>query len=262
MTEKIVITEVDSDGVGRITLNRPDVHNAFDDVLIAELTAALERMGDDRTVHSVMLAARGKSFSAGADLNWMKRMAAFSFEENVADAMRLAALLRDLNELAKPTIALVQGPAYGGGVGLVAACDVAIAAEETAAFALTEVRLGLIPATISPYVIAAIGRRQAQRYFLTAERFDAVEAVRIGLVHLAVPAVELEGAGRRVAAALRAGGPRALRATKELIRAVAHKPVDEALAMDTAERIARARASEEAQGRIASFLEARARGRS
>lgn len=249
-----VITEVREGGTGWLILNRPQLHNAFDDRLIVDMTSSLQRLEDDDGVRCVILAARGKSFSAGADLNWMGRMAGYSYEENLADAERLAHLLRTLHELQKPTIVLVQGPAYGGGVGLVAACDIAIAAEETATFALTEVRLGLIPATISPYVIAAIGRRQAHRYFLTAERFDAGEAVRIGLVHLAVPERDLLTAGNRMAAALGASGPYALSEAKMLIRAVADRPVDDDLAADTAMRIARARASDEARERIAAFL--------
>lgn len=260
MRQASVETEFREDGCAWVILNRPRVHNAFDDILIAELTEVLEHLSGRRDVRCVVLAARGKSFSAGADLSWMKRMAAYSHEENVADAMRLAGLLRVLNELPKPTIALVQGPAYGGGVGLVAACDVAIAAEEAATFALTEVRLGLVPATIAPYVIAAIGRRQAQRYFLTAERFDVFEAVRIGLVHFAVPEAELAAAGRRIAGALSAGGADALAAAKALIRSVAGRGVDDALAAETAERIARARATEEARTRIAAFLDKRAGG--
>lgn len=255
MDNGVVITEDLGSGVTRLTINRPEVHNAFDGGLIAHLTETLRRLGDDTAVRCVLLAARGKSFSAGADLRWMRRMADFSYEENRADALRLATLLRTLNELPKPTVACVHGPAYGGGVGLVAACDISVAAEDAAVFALTEVRLGLIPAVISPYVIAAIGRRQAQRYFLTGERFDAREAVRIGLVHLAVPCHDLEHAAWRIIEALGAGGAGALADAKTLIRLVAERNMDDGLAEETADRIARARATEEARARIGAFLE-------
>ena len=186
MTDAPLLVDIDQNGTGWVTLNRPDVHNAFDDVLIAELTAALERLGTDRAVRAVALRAAGKSFSAGGDLNWMRRMAGYSPDENRRDAEGLAAMLGTLSHCAKPTLALVQGAVLGGGVGLVAACDIALAAEE-ATFCLSEVKLGLIPATIGPYVIAAVGERQARRYALTAERFDAMEAMRIGLVHEVVP---------------------------------------------------------------------------
>ena len=227
--------------VGLITLNRPEKHNAFDDELIRELTEALRSMEADDGVRVVVLGAAGKSFSAGADLHWMRRMAGFSKEENERDAMAMATLMRTLAHLRKPTIARVQGAAYGGGVGLVACCDIAIASAE-ASFSLSEAKLGLIPAVISPYVIAAIGERFARRYFLTAERFDAAEAWRMGLVHdIASMEGELdEKVGLMVDAAL-ACGPVSQRESKELIRAVAGKPVTSELIQDTAERIARIR---------------------
>src|SRR5690606_19141727 len=178
-------------GVATVTLNRPDRHNAFDDALIAALTQVLRELDADDSVTVVVLAGAGKSFSAGADLNWMRRMADYGREENLADAEALAALMETLNGLDKPTIARVQGAAFGGGVGLVACCDIAIAAD-TASFCLSEVRLGLIPAVISPYVVTAIGERAARRYFVTAERFDAREAHRLGLVHEVVPAAGLD----------------------------------------------------------------------
>lgn len=192
--------------VARVTMNRPEVHNAFDDRLIEELTATFERLAADKAVRAVLLGANGRSFSAGADLNWMKRTAGYSEAQNLEDARRLARMLRVLDGMPQPTVALVQGAAYGGGVGLVACCDIAVAVPE-AAFSLSEVRLGLLPAAISPYVVAAIGARQARRYFLTAERFDAAEARRIGLVHEVAPREELEVAGERLLAAL-AGGDR------------------------------------------------------
>ncbi|MGF1607923.1 MAG: enoyl-CoA hydratase-related protein [Kiloniellales bacterium] len=253
MSESLFLCEVDGRGVARVTLNRPEVHNAFNDELIARLTVALAELEKDEAVRVVVLAATGKSFSAGADLKWMQRMAGYSEEENRDDAQRLAALINRLDRLAKPTLALVQGPAFGGGVGLVACCDIALAAEG-ASFCLSEVKLGLIPAVISPYVIAAMGERAARRYFLTAESFPAERAAQLGLVHAVVPAGELEAAGEAVIAALLAGGPQAQAAAKELIFAVAHRPVDGAVIDDTAARIARQRASAEGREGMSAFL--------
>jgi len=248
-----------SGGTATLRLSRPDRHNAFDDALIAEVTAALGELGSDPAVRVVLLAGAGKSFSAGADLAWMKRMAGYSLAENEADALRLAEMLHRLDTLPKPTIALVQGAAMGGGVGLVAACDMALAAAD-ATFALSEVRLGLIPATISPYVIAAIGQRAARRYFLTAERFDAHEALNLGLVSAVVPTTELEAEGARIAGLLGRNGPRAMAAAKELIAAVAGRPIDAALRADTARRIAHQRAGAEGREGVAAFLEKRKPG--
>ncbi len=256
MTEPMFLEETDERGVARLTLNRPQVHNAFNDDLIASLTAALETLGKDPEVRLVVLAALGKSFSAGADLNWMKRMAGYSEAENLEDARALAALMATLNGLPKPTLAVVQGPAFGGGVGLVACCDIALAAE-SASFALSEVKLGLIPAVISPYVVAAMGEAAARRYFLTAERFSAAEAHRLGLIHEVVEASALEAARERVVEALLQAGPASQAASKELIAAVAQRPVDAALVEDTARRIAKVRAAPEAREGIAAFLEKR-----
>lgn len=253
-----VLAEVDEDGVGWLRLNRPRSHNAFDEILIAELTSALGRMEADTGVRAVVLTGSGRSFCAGADLNWMRRMGEAGEAENVEDALRLAELLDRLDRLPKPTLALVNGPAYGGGVGLVACCDIAIAANH-AVFAMTEVRLGLIPAVISPHVLAAIGRRQARRYFVSGESFSAQEALRIGLVHEVVEAEALEREGRRILAGLAGNGPRAMAEVKTLIRDVAGRPLDAALRLDTARRIAAARGSEEGRSRIAAFLEKRAR---
>ncbi|HSO41436.1 MAG TPA: enoyl-CoA hydratase-related protein [Rhodospirillales bacterium] len=253
-----VLAEVDGDGVGWLSLNRPRSHNAFDERLIDEATAALHRLAADASVRAVVLRGAGRSFCAGADLNLMRRMGEAGEAENVEDALRLAELLDLLDRLPKPTLALVNGPAYGGGVGLVACCDIAIAANH-AVFAMPEVRLGLIPAVISPHVLAAIGQRQARRYFVTGESFSAEEALRIGLVHEVVEAEALEGEGRRILATLAANGPRAMAEVKTLIRDVAGRPMDAALRRDTAERIARARGSEEGRTRIAAFLEKRTR---
>ncbi len=253
MEEPLFMEEVGDKGVARITLTRSKVHNAFNDILIAELTRSLEGLASDPRVRAVVLAAQGRSFSAGADLKWMKRMAGYGREENLADARALAGLMRTLNELPKPTLALVQGSAFGGGVGLVACCDIALAAQ-TASFSLSEVKLGLIPAVISPYVVAKIGQSAARRYVLTAERFSAEEALRLGLVHEVVPDEQLEGRGERRLKSLLEGGPEAQAEAKELVRAVAGRPLDDALAEDTAGRIATVRAGAEAREGIAAFL--------
>jgi methylglutaconyl-CoA hydratase len=240
--------------VALVTLNRPDVHNAFDETLIAELTEALRSLDASPRVRAVVLLGAGKSFCAGADLKWMERMAGYAYEQNVADAGNLARLLQTLAGLTKPTIARVHGPAYGGGVGLVACCDIAIATQE-ATFALSEAKLGLIPATIGPYVIEAIGARHARRYMITAEQFDAAEAYRIGLVHDLVLSVEaLDGRINELLGALLLAGPNAQAAAKSLVRAVAHRPIDERAIADTAERIATVRASDEGKEGIAAFL--------
>jgi methylglutaconyl-CoA hydratase len=257
MTDDIVQQSIAPDGSSTLTLNRPDVHNAFDDRLIARLTHCLRELEANPQVRVVVLAAQGKSFSAGADLNWMKRMARYSEAENLRDAVALADLMHTLSALKKPTVARVQGAAYGGGVGLVACCDIAVGTP-AAGFSLSEVRLGLIPAVISPHVIAAIGERQARRYFLTAERFDAAEALRIGLLHIVVEEARLDAAVQGIVEQLLNGGPRAQAASKDLIAAVVNRPVDRALVEDTAERIARIRVTPEGREGIAAFLEKRA----
>jgi methylglutaconyl-CoA hydratase len=243
--------------IGLITMNRPERHNAFDDALIAELTESLRSMEAEDGIRVVVLSGAGKSFSAGADLNWMKRMAGFSKEENQRDAMGLGALMRTLAHLRKPTVARVHGAAYGGGVGLVACCDVAVASQ-AATFALSEAKLGLIPAVISPYVVSAIGERAARRYFLTAERFDAAEAWRLGLVHdLGSTDGDMDEKIGTIIDAMLACGPAAQREAKELIRAVAQRPVTSEVIQDTAERIARLRSSPEGREGVAAFLEKR-----
>jgi methylglutaconyl-CoA hydratase len=251
-----ILTETDGP-IGIVTLNNPEKHNAFDDVLIADLTQALATLDANGSVRVVVLSAAGKSFSAGANLNWMKRMAAYSLEENARDAMGLATLMRTLHGLSKPTVARVQGAAYGGGVGLVACCDIAVGTHE-AAFSLSEVKLGLIPAVISPYVIAAIGERAAHRYFLTAERFDAAEAYRLGLLHELAPSDDaMDEKINEICTALLAGGPVAQHEAKQLIAAVANNPIDDSLVADTAQRIARVRASVEGKEGVGAFLEKR-----
>jgi methylglutaconyl-CoA hydratase len=240
-------------GVATVTLNRPEIHNAFDETLIAKLTQTFVALDDDRDVRVVVLAGAGRSFCAGADLNWMKRMAAFGDAENLRDATALAAMLRALYALSKPTIARVHGAAYGGGVGLVAASDIAIAAPE-ATFALTEAKLGLIPATIGPYVIEAIGARQARRYFLTAERFGAADALRLGLVHEVVALSQIDSRIDDFITALRTAGPAAQLECKALIRGVAHRPIDADVISGTAGHIAAVRASAEGKEGVAAFL--------
>jgi methylglutaconyl-CoA hydratase len=243
--------------LGLITLNRAERHNAFDDVLIGELTEAFRSMEAEDGIRLVVLSGAGKSFSAGADLAWMKRMAGFSLDENRRDAMGLAALMRTIAHFAKPTIARVHGAAYGGGVGLVACCDIAVAAQ-AATFSLSEAKLGLIPAVISPYVVAAIGERAARRYFLTAERFDAAEAWRLGLVHeIAANEAELDEKVGGIVDEILLGSPAAQMEAKALVRAVAGRPVTSELIQDTAERIAKMRASPEGREGVAAFLEKR-----
>jgi methylglutaconyl-CoA hydratase len=244
------------DEVALLALARPDVHNAFNETLIAELTHALCELDTDTRVRALVLAGRGRSFCAGADLHWMKRMAGYSRAENLADARALATMLETLYRMSKPTIARVHGPAYGGGVGLVACCDIAIAAQE-ATFALSEAKLGLIPATIGPYVVEAIGARQARRYFLSAERFTAAEAFRIGLVHEIVPQDELDARIDELLGALFQAGPRAQAESKALIRAIAHRPIGDEVIAGTAERIAAVRSSPEGREGVAAFLDKR-----
>ncbi len=244
------------DGVAVLTLARPEVHNAFDETMIAELTEALRGLGEDTSVRAVVLAADGRSFSAGADLDWMKRMAAYGPAENLADAEALAELMRVLDRLPKPTIARVQGAAFGGGVGLVACCDIAVAVP-SAVFCLSEVRLGLIPAVISPYVVAAMGARAARRWFLTAERFDAAEALASGLVHRVTVAEDLDAAVEGLLAHLAAGAPGAQAAAKDLIFSVADRPLSRDVIADTARRIADLRSAPEGREGIAAFLEKR-----
>lgn len=243
--------------LGIVTLNNPEKHNAFDDVLIKGLTSAFQSLDANDEVRVVILSAIGRSFSAGGDLAWMKRVAAYSEEENLRDAEALGALMSTLHGLSKPTIARVQGAAYGGGVGLVACCDMAIGTQD-AVFSLSEAKLGLIPAVISPYVIAAIGERAAHRYFLTAERFDAAEAFRLGLLHeLALDAESMDDKINDFVTALLGCGPRAIDEGKQLIAAVANRPLDAEVVADTAQRIARVRASDEAREGLSAFLEKR-----
>lgn len=256
-TTASLITEISGRGVATITMCRADVHNAFDDELIDRLRRELQGLENDPTVRVVVLAAEGKSFSAGADLNWMKRMAAYDRAENLEDAKNLGKLMAVLFRMRQPTVAVVQGPAYGGGVGLVACCDIAIASEN-AHFCLSEVRLGLIPAVIGPYVIHAIGERQATRYMLTAEKFSAERARELGLVHEVVAADQLADRRDETVDALLKGGPRALSEVKNLVSYITNSATqDEKVVRDTAGHIARVRATDEGQEGVAAFLEKR-----
>jgi len=241
--------------VASVTLNRPEVRNAFNDTMIAELTQAFRQLGADSGVRAIVLAAQGPAFCAGADLNWMKRMAGYTYEENRADAALLAEMLRTIYLCPQPVLAKVQGDCYAGGMGLVAACDIALAAEQVN-FCLSEVRLGLIPATISPYVIKAMGENAARRYFLSAERFSAHEALRIGFVH-EVAAPDLDAKTDAIAQALAANSPNAVRQAKRLVREVGGMPIDAGLIAQTVEGIAQIRASEEGREGVRAFLEKR-----
>jgi methylglutaconyl-CoA hydratase len=251
----MLIVEI-QDGVGRVTLDRPQLRNAFDDALIRELQAAFKKLENDKAVRVIVLAGNGPAFCAGADLNWMKRMAGYGYEENLADAQALSGMLATLDRMRKPTIARVHGPVFAGGTGLVAACDIAVGTAE-AKFCLSEAKLGLSPATISPYVIRAMGERLARRYFLTAEVFDAAEAYRIGMLSALVPGADLDKTIDSLVAHLLAGGPEAHAQIKDLIRAVANRALDDALVGETAKRIAEIRVSPEGREGIASFLEKR-----
>jgi methylglutaconyl-CoA hydratase len=242
--------------VAVVWLAREKVRNAFNETLIAELAAAFTQLGADEGVRAIVLAARGPAFCAGADLDWMRRMAGYSFDENRADARALADMLRTINDCPKPTIARVHGDAYAGGMGLVAACDIAVAAA-SASFCLSETRLGLIPATISPYVIRAMGEQAARRYALTAERLDAAEALRLGFVHAVAPADGLDARIEEILAALMQTSGAAVREAKRLVREVAGRPIDERLLADTAERIAAIRASDDGREGVRAFLDKR-----
>lgn len=251
-----VITQIDSRGVAQVTLNNPDKHNAFDDQMIIELTNAFNVLAANTNVRIMLLKSEGKSFSAGADLDWMKRMASYSYQQNLNDARALAAMLKALHQMPIPTIARVQGAAFGGAVGLVSCCDIALASSN-ASFALSEVKIGLVPSTISPYVIAAIGERHAKRYFMTAERFDANTALQIELVHEAVEKSLLDDKVEQLVTAILSNGPEAVAVAKQLIFAVSGKAVDSKLIEHTCEVIAGIRVSPQGQEGLSAFLDKR-----
>ena len=249
--------EIESrEGIAVLWLNRPEVRNAFNETMIAELSAAFGQLESDSAVRGVVLAGRGKVFCAGADLNWMKRMGEMDFAGNRKDAMAFGVMLNRLHAIKKPTLARVHGAAFAGGMGLIAACDMAVASTETE-FSVSEVRLGLTPATISPYVLAAMGERAARRYFLTAERFSAAEAHRIGFVQELAPPAQLDATVKVILDELLKGAPGAHAVTKDLIDAVARRPITSELMADMAERIAGARASAEGKEGVRAFLEKR-----
>lgn len=251
-----VITQIDSRGVAQVTLNNPDKHNAFDDQMIIELTNAFNALAANANVRIMLLKSEGKSFSAGADLEWMKRMASYSYQQNLNDARALAAMLKALHQMPIPTIARVQGAAFGGAIGLISCCDIALASSN-ASFALSEVKIGLVPSTISPYVIAAIGERHAKRYFMTAERFDANTALQISLVHEAVEEQFLDDKVEQLITAILSNGPEAVVAAKQLVFAVSGKAIDSSLIEHTCEVIAGIRVSAQGQEGLSAFLDKR-----
>ena len=256
MSDKNLIIDKRDNGIATITFNRAEIHNAFDDQFISELTRTVEVLDNDSNVRVIVLAANGKSFSAGADLNWMKRMAGYSWDQNYQDSLQLASLMQTIYQCKKTTVALVQGAAFGGGVGLVACCDIALS-NESALFCLSEVKLGLIPAVISPYVVKAMGERNAKRYFATAERFDANEANKVNLIHKVFSSDTFKEDCEDYLQKLIANGPNAVYQSKKLVNFVANKPIDEELIRETAQRIADIRASKEGKEGVGAFLEKR-----
>lgn len=254
--ENLVLYTVDEHGTATVTLNNPDKHNAFDDAVIARLSTVFSDISKRQSITTVVLDSTGKSFSAGADLGWMKRMAAYTFDENKKDASALANMLHLLNFLPQPTIAKVQGAAFGGAVGLASCCDIVIASDK-ASFCLSEVKLGLIPATISPYVVQAIGLKACRRYFLTAERFSAAKAEQLGLVSEVVPPEQLDDAVAKMITTLNSNGPEAVQAAKQLAFDVADKEIDSDLLQDTSERIAAIRVAPQGQEGLSAFFEKR-----
>lgn len=256
-SQQAVLLDIDSSGVARVTLNNPDKHNAFDDDMIAQLSATFNALALNDDVRIVVLQSTGKSFCAGADLGWMKRMAAYSYEDNFKDATALAIMLKALNFMPQPTIARIQGAAFGGAVGLASCCDIVLATNK-ASFCLSEVKLGLIPATISPYVVDAIGLKACRRYFQSAERFSAIKAMQLGLVDEVVELGELDACVEQMIQTLLANAPVAMRKAKQLAFNVAYEEIDEQLIIDTSEQIAAIRVSTEGQEGLAAFIDKRA----
>ena len=252
MTENNILYDV-RDGIATITLNRPEVHNAFNEGVMDEMTALVRKADADDGVRLLILRGNGKSFCAGGDLNWMRKSANYSYDENVQDAMRLGVLLKELNFLPKPTMALVHGNIFGGGVGLASCCDILIA-EEGAKFCLSEVRIGLIPSIIAPYVINAMGLRMARRYFMTAERFDAQTAYRIGFAHEVAAAGQLDAEAQKIIDALMDGAPLAQGRGKKLMLDIVGHPIDDKVIDVTVRQIAEARASDEGKEGLSAFL--------
>ncbi|MDP4536444.1 enoyl-CoA hydratase/isomerase family protein [Alkalimonas collagenimarina] len=253
MAETYIDLSITPQGVANLSLNRPEVHNAFDDTMIEQIIDALQQLADDPSVRVLVLKANGKNFSAGADLNWMRSMAEKDYQQNLDDAGRLAELMRLLDVFPKPTIAVVQGAAFGGAVGLVACCDIAIA-DPKASFCLSEVKIGLIPAVISPYVMRAIGERASRRYFITAERFFADEAHRLGLVHQIAESDSLDDSAQQMIKQLLQNSPAAVSAAKALIANVSQQAIAEPVITKTTEAIAQIRVSAEGQEGLTAFL--------
>jgi methylglutaconyl-CoA hydratase len=245
---------VDGGDIVRVTLNRPEVRNAFNEGLIAELQDIFTKLGSDERCRVIVLQANGKSFCAGADLNWMKSMANFTKEENVADSRKMAVMLNTIYACPKPVIAKVQGDAYAGGVGLASVCDILIASNQVR-FCISEAKLGLLPATIAPYVIRALGEQASRRYFVTAEIFTASQAKEIGFVHELVDPDALDSKVDEVCQAILSNGPMAVMACKKIVRDISQQAITPALLEDTVERIASIRTSDEAQVRMKAFLE-------
>lgn len=256
MTLQYTEVTIDPRGVASLVLNRPEVHNAFDDLMIAELITQLDTLAADNQVKVLLLKSNGKNFSAGADLNWMRSMAKKDYQQNLEDAAGLASLMHKLDTFPKPTLVLVQGAAFGGAVGLVACCDIALA-EENASFCLSEVKIGLIPAVISPYVMRALGERQSRRYFLTAERFNATTAESLGLVHQVVTNDTLENSAEPILQALLQNSPAAVSAAKQLLQHIYNKEICNAVIAHTTQAIAEIRVSAEGQEGLSAFLEKR-----
>jgi methylglutaconyl-CoA hydratase len=256
MNQVYTQVSIDQRGVANLVLNRPEVHNAFDDLMIAELLQVLASLAANDQVKVLLLSASGKNFSAGADLNWMRSMAEKDYQQNLDDADELATLMHKLDKFPKPTIAMVQGAAFGGAVGLVACCDIAIASD-TASFCLSEVKIGLIPAVISPYVMRALGERQSRRYFLTAERFSAETAQTLGLLHEVVSADELQEKTNALAENLLQNSPAAMSAAKALIHNIYNRKISNNVVAHTTQAIAEIRVSEEGQEGLGAFLEKR-----
>jgi len=257
MADRSVLLQVDPRGAATITLNRPDVHNAFNEDMMLGLTQTLEELREQKELRIVLIVSKGESFCAGADLNYMRKAAGFSEAENEADAHKIGAMLAAVSSMPVPTVALVQGAVYGGGVGLLAATDIVVAVKH-AVFALTEVKLGIIPAMISPWVLAAIGPRQARRYFQTGERFSAQDAQRLGLVHEVVAnETALTAQGEHVIDQVLKAAPGAVHEAKKLVEDVSGRPVNGMLMDDLAKRIAKRRASDEGKEGIGAFLERR-----
>ncbi len=260
MTSTTATLDVERDGaVARVWLNRPEVRNAFNDDVVAELRTTFEALGAAADLRAIVLGGRGKAFCAGADLGWMRRMADYTWEQNRADAQALADMLWAAYRCPVPVVGRVHGDCYAGAVGLAAVCDVLVASD-AATFCLSEARLGLLPATISPYVICALGEQASRRYFTTAERFSAAEAHRLGFVHALATADTLDAAVDAIVEALVGNGPAATRACKELVQDVAGRPIDAALRADTARRIADIRATDEGKEGVHSFLQKRKPG--